>query len=94
MIDASYTNQEQRTWDGPVDATVSRAPASEDFSKPKRLLKDPAVNAFIDREIALGEKREARSTPTSLAYLGSEKQRVAGSIPYRVMKRFLGRIFK
>ncbi len=94
VMDALYASQDQWTWDGSVDATVSRALASEDFSKLKRVLEDPSIDTAIDREIAVGKRREVRSTPTFFIYLGEKKQRVDGSIPYRVMKSFLDRAFK
>ncbi len=94
VMNALYTNQERWTWDGSVDATVSRALASEDFSKLKKALEDPSIDTAIHREIAVGKRREVRSTPTFFVYLGEKKQRVAGSIPYRVMKSFLDRVLK
>ncbi len=94
VMDALYTNQERWTWDGSVDAIVSRALSSEDFSRLNKILEDPSIDTAIHREIALGKRREVRSTPTFFVYIGEKRQRVAGSIPYRVMKGFLDRVFR
>ncbi|NWG12565.1 MAG: thioredoxin domain-containing protein, partial [Acidobacteria bacterium] len=94
VMDALYANQDRWTWNGSVDAIVSRALTSEDFSRLRKMLEEASIDSAIQREIAVGKRREVRFTPTFYVYLGGKAQRVEGIIPYRVMKRFLDRVFK
>ena len=77
-----------------IEATVSRAISPEDFRRVKRNLDDPSINQGIDREIALGQKRDVKSTPTMFVNAIGREQRVGGGIPYPVLKQFFDRIVK
>src|SRR5512136_2075156 len=64
VMGALYTSQAEWTWDGSVEAVISRTLSPQDFAELKKRLEDPSIDTAIDREVALGEKRQVTSTPT------------------------------
>ncbi len=94
VVDALYTDQPRWSNDGSVELTVAKALSAEDFEKVKKLLQDPSLNEAIDKEIALGQKREVQSTPTFFVTAVGREQRVVGGIPYPVLKDFFDKIVK
>ncbi len=94
VMDALYDKQAVWSWDGSVDAVVFGALDKQDFFKLKQLLEDPSIEAAIDQEVALGEKRQVQSTPTFFVYAAGREQRIVGSVPYQVLKDFFDRTLK
>ena len=94
VLDALYENQGNWSQNGSVDETVFKALGADEFYRIKQLLVRPSINEAIDSEIALGEKKEVNSTPTSFMYAGGSEQKVVGGLPYPVLKDFLDRNMK
>jgi protein-disulfide isomerase len=92
VMRALYTSQAEWTWDGSVEAVISRALIPEDLAELKKRLEDPSIDTAIDQEVALGEKREVRSTPTFFLTSGGKEERVVGSVPYVVLKGYIDRL--
>jgi protein-disulfide isomerase len=94
VMDALYENQEKWSQDGTVDDTVFKALGAEEYTRLRKLLLDPSLDAAIDSEVALGEKREVTSTPTFFVYAIGKEQKVVGGLPYSVLKDYFDRIVK
>ncbi|NWG14655.1 MAG: thioredoxin domain-containing protein [Acidobacteria bacterium] len=94
VMESLYDKQAVWGWDGSVDAVVFGALDKEDFLKLKQLLDDPSIEAAIEREVTLGEKRNVQSTPTFFVYAAGKEQRIVGSVPYRVLKDFFDRTLR
>lgn len=87
VVDALYENQERWSLDGKIDAAIMGAVSPEDFSKIKRMLGEPSIEDAIARDIALGQQRQVKSTPTWFAMSPlTKEQRVEGPVDYRVLK--------
>ena len=94
VMDAIFQNQETWAKDGSVDDTVFKALGANSYTNLKKLLLDPSIDAAIDAEVAEGEKREVKSTPTLFVYALAKEQKVEGPLPYLVLKDFFDRIVK
>ncbi len=94
VMDSLFSDQSQWSQDGKLEAVVAKALSSEDLQKVKKIMQDPSVNQAIDREVALGEKRAVKSTPTLFLYYLGREQKVEGIVTYPVLKQFLDSIVK
>ncbi len=94
VVDALFESQPAWSVDGKVESAVSRAMSPEDFQKVKNLVLDPSINETLNREIALGQKREVKSTPTMFVHYIGREQKVEGGIPYPVLKQFFDQIVR
>lgn len=92
VMAALYTSQAEWSWDGSVEAVISRALGPQDFAELKKRLEDPSIDTAIDQEVALGEKREVTSTPTFFLSSGGKEERVVGVVPYVVLKGYIDRL--
>ncbi|MGA2263557.1 MAG: thioredoxin domain-containing protein [Acidobacteriota bacterium] len=94
VLDALYENQEKWSQDGSLDDTVFKALGAVEYTSLKKLLLDPSIDAAIDSEVSLGEKKEVTSTPTSFVYAIGREEKVVGGLPYPVLKEFIDRIVR
>jgi protein-disulfide isomerase len=94
VVDALYENQERWALDGKVDAAVMGAVSPQDFAKIKKMLQEPSIEDAIVRDIALGQKRDVKSTPTWFAASPTATQRVEGPVEYSVLKPWVDKIVK
>jgi protein-disulfide isomerase len=94
VVDALYANQAVWSEKGTVQAAVAGALSPEDFQKVLKLIQDPSINGIIERDIALGQKREVQQTPTFFVTALGREQKVVGFLPYNVMKDFFDKIVK
>jgi protein-disulfide isomerase len=93
-IDGLYENQAKWALDGSVDETVFKALGADDFYRLKQVVLLPSIDEAIKGEIAMGEKKEVNSTPTSFVYAFGKEQKVVGGVPYPVMKDFIDKNMK
>jgi len=94
VYDSIFTEQTQWSQDGKLEETVSKAMLPDDFLKVKKAMREPGVNAAIEKEIELGLKNKVNSTPTMLIYYIGKQQRVEGLVTYPVLKQFVDSIVK
>jgi predicted DsbA family dithiol-disulfide isomerase len=94
VIGALYASQAEWSWDGSIETVVSRALDPRDFAELKKLLQDASIDAEVEREVAMAEKREVKSTPTFFLHAGGKEERVVGSVPYRVLKAYIDRLIQ
>ena len=84
----------QSSWStsGDVEGTVAKALSPENFAKVKEHLKDPAIDALIDRDLALAQRKGVRSTPTYFITVQGKEQKIVGATQYDILKRYLDSI--
>ena len=94
VVDALYTKQPIWSLDGKLDAIVMGAVSPEDFAKIKKALQEPSIEQAIAQDIALGQKKEVKSTPTIFVTALNKQQKVEGPLEYPVWKNFFDGIVK
>jgi protein-disulfide isomerase len=95
VTDILYTEQEQWSIDGNIEAVLAKAMDPIEVMRIGNLAADPALEAAMQDEILLGQSRDITSTPTFFVIprTGPE-QRVAGWVAYPALKDFLDRMVK
>jgi len=94
VFEAIYAEQEVWSKNGMIQATVARALSSDDFKKLLTLAQDPSVNQAIERDIALGKKRQVDQTPTFFVSVLGREQKIVGILPYTTLKDFIDKFVK
>lgn len=94
VLDSLYTNQETWSKDGSVQMFVAKALSSADLLKVLKLKDDPSITGAIERDVALGQKREVQQTPTFFVTAVNKEQKIVGGLPYPALKEFFDRIVK
>lgn len=89
VYDILFMDQAQWSQDGKLEASIAKVLSRADIQKLKMIMRDPGINASIDREIRLGEQRQIRSTPTFFVTAKGKEQRVEGRITYVALKQFI-----
>ena len=89
VTDRLYLDQSRWSQDGTVEATVARALSKEDLKRVEALLGDSAINAEIERDLALGRRQGVRSTPTFFITAQGKTERVTGIVQYSILRRYL-----
>ncbi len=92
VADALYSFQGRWSTSGDVEGTVAKALSPENFAKVKEHLKDPSIDALIDRDLALAQRKGVRSTPTYFITAQGNEQKVVGATQYDILKRYLDTI--
>ena len=94
VMTALYQHQENWSQSGNMDEVVAKVLAAEDYTRLKKLLLDPSLEAAIDSDIALGDKNEVTATPTILVNALGREQKAVGFIPFPVLKDFFDSLVK
>jgi len=94
VMDALYENQQKWFQNGSVDDVVFKALGADDYFRLRRMLLDPSIDAAIESEIAMGQRKEVTSTPTMFVYAIGKEQKAVGGLPYAVLKGFFDSIVK
>lgn len=82
--------QWQAVWgtDGDIDKVLVDVVSPGDLAQIKKIAREPSINDSINREVALGDKREVNSTPTVFVTVGKRTQKIDRVLPYDVWKDF------
>jgi protein-disulfide isomerase len=81
--------------DGKIEAALLKTMTAQDVSKLKEIMKDPSINAAIDKEFQLGMKNEITGTPTMfISYSGKQKrvEMSKGPLVFETMKHFIDQV--
>ena len=89
VYDVLFMDQAQWSQDGRLEATIAKVLSRAEIQKLKMIVRDPGINATIDKEIRLGEQRQIRSTPTFFITAKGKEQKVEGRITYIAIKQFI-----
>lgn len=87
--------QNQESWDktGDVDGTVASALNPADMTKIRTILKNPAaIDAAIEKDIALGRTYNVTQTPTTIIHCKGQTYPVSGVVNYDVLRSFLDQL--
>ncbi len=86
VIEYLYTCQAEWSYDGKIEAVLSRILSAQEIAKLKEEAKNPAIEQTIERTVALGNGRNVNSTPTLFVTMGGKEQRVVNVLPFDVLK--------
>jgi protein-disulfide isomerase len=89
VFDALFMDQAQWSQDGNLEACLNKALSRAEMQKMSTILRDPGINATIEKEIELGQQKQIRSTPTFFIFAKGKEQRVEGRVTYIALKQFI-----
>lgn len=89
VIEYLYTFQGEWSYDGKIEAVISRILSAQDMAKLKEALKNPAIEQTIERSVSLGNSKNVNQTPTLFVTLGGKEQRVINGLPFPVLRGFI-----
>jgi protein-disulfide isomerase len=86
--------KQQDAWaaNGKVEEAVDSVLTPAEAKQVHELVKDPAVAAVVQRDIDLGTRLKITSTPTIILTKNLKSDRVAGSVSYLILKRYLDQL--
>jgi protein-disulfide isomerase len=93
--EALFKSQPDWIEDGKLEVAISKALPEQDILKLKTIMKDPSINAVIDKEMELGKKSGVTGTPTMLISYSGKQQWVKmdkGPLIYETMKGFIEKV--
>jgi len=88
VMSALYQRQVLWGEDGDIDKALTGVVSAEDLARIKKIAAESSIDDAISRDVALGEKREVRATPTVFVTIQKKTQRVDRVLPYEVWKDF------
>ncbi len=93
VMDALFSNQDQWSEDGKIEAVLSKAISKQEFAKIKSNLREPSIDQSIRRGIALATASGVRGTPTMFVYYSGAKQKVENpqQMSYPIFKEYFDR---
>ncbi len=89
VTDALYQSQSQWSQDGKLEAVVADALSKEDMERVREWLADPAIDAAIASDLALGRERNVTVTPTFFITANGKTEKVSGVVQYPILRRYL-----
>jgi protein-disulfide isomerase len=87
-----FQNQEKWEQTGDVDGTVASAFTPAEMNKIRALANSPAIDAAIEKDIALGKNYGVNQTPTTVIHYKGQTYPVAGVVTYDVLRSFLDQL--
>lgn len=76
---------------GKVDETVASVLTPAEMAFVRKLAKDPAIAAEVQRDIALGQRADVRQTPTMIFKGRGSEYPLAGAVNYDLLRSLLDR---
>ncbi|HWZ98119.1 MAG TPA: thioredoxin domain-containing protein [Candidatus Dormibacteraeota bacterium] len=87
-----FQNQEKWEQTGDVDGTVASVLTPAEMTKIRAMIKTPAIDAAIDKDIALGKTYNVTQTPTTVIHCKGQTYPVSGVVSYDVLRTFLDQL--
>ena len=83
--------RQQSVWaaDGKIDAALTGALSPEEMKKTRALLGDKKVLSEIEQDIALGQQRNVRQTPSMYVTHKGRTYPITGAVNYQLLRQFL-----
>jgi protein-disulfide isomerase len=94
VFNALFTDQAQWGEDGKLEASLLKALSREELKTVKKAMQDTSLDAIIEKEIQLGNKREIKSTPTMVISYSGKEQKFTDPVNYLMMRDFFDKILK
>lgn len=89
VSDALYTFQSRWANDGQLESVVAQVLSEKEMNQVRKWQGDPKLEAEIDRDIAEGNQRGVRSTPTVFVTANGKTERVPAGVQYPILRRYL-----
>ena len=89
VTDALYQNQDKWAQDGNIVGILTSNLTKDDFARVQKEAALPAVTAAIEKDLALAKQRQVNQTPTFFVTGKGKTERVAGTVQYPILKRYL-----
>jgi protein-disulfide isomerase len=89
---ALFNNQEKWEQSGDVDGTMAAAFSAADMTKIRAQAKGNALDAVIDKDVALGKIYNVNQTPTTIIHFKGQTYPVVGIVSYDVLRQFLDQL--
>jgi len=89
VADALYANQAAWSASGKVDETACSVLTPAEAKQVRASVKDPAINAEIEKDVALGKKVRLDATPTMIITYRLKQYPLVGAVNYNLLSRFL-----
>jgi protein-disulfide isomerase len=87
-----FQNQEKWEQTGDVDGTVASAFTPAELNKIRAQVNSPAIDAAIDKDIALGRTYGVNQTPTTIIHYKGQTFPVTGVVNYDALHSFLDQL--
>lgn len=87
-----FQNQEKWEQTGDVDGTVASAFSPAEMTKIRAAIKNPAVEAAIEKDIALGKTYSVSQTPTTVIHYKGQTFPISGVVSYDAFHTFLDQL--
>jgi len=87
-----FQNQEKWEQTGDVDGTVASVFSPADMTKIRATVKTPAVEAAIEKDIALGKTYSVSQTPTIVIHYKGQTFPISGVVGYDALHAFLDQL--
>lgn len=87
-----FQNQEKWEQTGDVDGTVASAFSPADMAKIRAMVKTPAVDTAIDKDVAFGKTYSVSQTPTIVIHCKGQTYPIGGYVTYDALHAFLDQL--
>jgi len=87
-----FENQEKWEQTGDVDGTVASVLSPADMTKIRAAIKNPGIDAAIEKDMALGRVYAVNQTPTTIIHYKGQTYPVVGIVSYDVLHQFLDQL--
>ena len=87
-----FQNQEKWEQTGDVDGTVASAFSPADMTKIRAMVKTPAVDTAIEKDVALGKTYSVSQTPTIVIHCKGQTYPIGGYVTYDALHTFLDQL--
>jgi len=89
---ALFQNQEKWEQSGDIDGTLAAILPATDMTKIRAQAKGTALDAGIDKDVALGKTYNVNQTPTTIIHFKGQTYPVVGIVSYDVLHQFLDQL--
>jgi protein-disulfide isomerase len=86
---ALFEKQDQWSPTGNIEPVVAAVLSPTDLAKVKKLLRDPRVEAAIDKDVALGQTAQIHSTPTLFVERHHNRFPITTFVSFDILKRLI-----
>ncbi len=87
-----FQNQEKWEQTGDVDGTVASAFTPAEMNKIRAMINSPAIDAAIEKDLALGRTYGVNQTPTTIIHYKGQTFPVSGVVNYDALHSFLDQL--
>ena len=89
---ALFQNQEKWEQSGDIDGTLAAVLPAADMTKIRAQAKGTALDAGIDKDVALGKTYNVNQTPTTIIHFKGQTYPVVGIVSYDGLRQFLDQL--